>query len=162
MSPRSKMEPVTEMVILSHSKHDFHLLCFHGDNIFYLRKWALWFSKGKSQGMRLISSYFSFFFSFSVPYRGGSRGRVPGVRTPPPPRDDLRFSNTAGILQKTKNYVVYLKGAKNPFPTLNAFYPTYISLAHPETGTSIQEQTNHVKTCKSWHTLNENEAEISI
>ena len=30
--------------------------------------------------------------------RGGSRGRVQGVRTPPP-RDDLRFSNT-GILQK--------------------------------------------------------------
>ena len=32
-------------------------------------------------------------------YRGGSRGRVQGVRTPPP-RDDLRFSNTTGILQK--------------------------------------------------------------
>ena len=25
----------------------------------------------------------------------------------PPPRDDLRFSNTTGILQKMKNYVVY-------------------------------------------------------
>ena len=38
--------------------------------------------------------------------RGGSRGRVQGVR--PPPRDDLRFSNTTGILQKKKtNYVVY-------------------------------------------------------
>ena len=34
-------------------------------------------------------------------YRGGSRGRVQGVR-PPPPRDDLRFSNTTGILQKEK------------------------------------------------------------
>ena len=32
--------------------------------------------------------------------RGGSRGRVQGVRTPP--RDDLRFSNTTGILQKKK------------------------------------------------------------
>ena len=32
--------------------------------------------------------------------RGGSRGRVQGVRTLPPPRDDLRFSNTTGILQK--------------------------------------------------------------
>ena len=31
--------------------------------------------------------------------RGGSRGRVQGVCTPPP-RDDLRFSNTTGILQK--------------------------------------------------------------
>ena len=32
-----------------------------------------------------------------------SRGRVQGVRTlPPPPRDDLRFSNTTGIPQKKK------------------------------------------------------------
>ena len=31
--------------------------------------------------------------------RGGSRGRVQGVRTPSP-RDDLRFSDTTGILQK--------------------------------------------------------------
>ena len=37
--------------------------------------------------------------------RGGSRGRVQGVRTLP--WDDLRFSNTTGILQKKKNYVVY-------------------------------------------------------
>ena len=34
--------------------------------------------------------------------RGGSRGRVQGVRIPPPPRDDLRFSNTTGILRKKK------------------------------------------------------------
>ena len=35
--------------------------------------------------------------------RGGSRGRVQGVRTPPPPpRDDLRFSNATGILPKKK------------------------------------------------------------
>ena len=34
--------------------------------------------------------------------RGGSRGRVQGVRTPPSPWDDLRFSNTTGILQKKK------------------------------------------------------------
>ena len=38
--------------------------------------------------------------------RGGSRGRLQGVHTPPPPRDDLRFSNATGILQK-KNYEVY-------------------------------------------------------
>ena len=30
--------------------------------------------------------------------RGGSKGRVQGVRTPP----SLRFSNTTGILQKKK------------------------------------------------------------
>ena len=35
-------------------------------------------------------------------YRGGSRGRVQGVRTLPPPRDDLWFSNTTGIMQKEK------------------------------------------------------------
>ena len=34
---------------------------------------------------------------------GGCRGCAP----PPPPWDDLRFSNTTGILQKMKNYVVY-------------------------------------------------------
>ena len=33
--------------------------------------------------------------------RGGTRGRVQGVRTPPP-RDDEQFSNTTGILQKKK------------------------------------------------------------
>ena len=32
--------------------------------------------------------------------RGGSKGRVQGVRTPP--WDDLQFSNTTGILQKKK------------------------------------------------------------
>ena len=37
---------------------------------------------------------------------GGAR--VQGVRTPPHPRDDLRFSNTTGILYSgIKNYVVY-------------------------------------------------------
>ena len=36
--------------------------------------------------------------------RGGSRGRVQGMRPSPPPFpcDDLRFSNTTGILQKKK------------------------------------------------------------
>ena len=34
--------------------------------------------------------------------RGRSKGRVQGV-CPPPPWDDLRFSNTTGILQKKKN-----------------------------------------------------------
>ena len=34
-------------------------------------------------------------------YRGGSRGRVQGVRIPPP-WDDLRFYNRTGILQKKK------------------------------------------------------------
>ena len=35
-------------------------------------------------------------------HRGRSRGRVQGVHTPPSPWDDLRFSNTTGILQKKK------------------------------------------------------------
>ena len=34
--------------------------------------------------------------------RGGSRGRVQGVSTPPPSRDDPRLSNTTGILSKKK------------------------------------------------------------
>ena len=52
--------------------------------------------------------------------RGGSRGRVQGVRTLPPPlRDDLRLSNTTGILNKKKKSVTpFLTGAspskKNP------------------------------------------------
>ena len=39
--------------------------------------------------------------------RGGSRGRVQGVRTPPP-WDDLRFSNTTGILPKKKKTMWFL------------------------------------------------------
>ena len=38
---------------------------------------------------------------FNKNSRGGSRGRVQGVCTPTP-QDDLRFSNTTGILQKKK------------------------------------------------------------
>ena len=38
-------------------------------------------------------------------FRGGSRGRVQGVR-PPPPRDDLQFSNTTGILQKNTMWFI--------------------------------------------------------
>ena len=37
--------------------------------------------------------------------RGGSRGRVQGVRTTPP---DLRFSNTTGILQKKKGAIWFI------------------------------------------------------
>ena len=37
--------------------------------------------------------------------RGGSRGRLQGVRTTPP-WDDLRFSNTTGILQKKKMWFI--------------------------------------------------------
>ena len=45
------------------------------------------------------------YFIISFILRGGSRGRVQGVRTHPPPWDYLRFSNTTGIAKK--NYVVY-------------------------------------------------------
>ena len=37
--------------------------------------------------------------------RGGSRGRVQGVCTPPP---DLRFSNTTGTLQKKKRTMWFI------------------------------------------------------
>ena len=40
--------------------------------------------------------------TISITCRGGSRGRVQGVRTTPPPGDDRRVSNTTGILQKKK------------------------------------------------------------
>ena len=40
------------------------------------------------------------------PRRGGSTERVQGVRTLPP-RDDLRFSNTTGILQKKKKKTMW-------------------------------------------------------
>ena len=42
----------------------------------------------------------------TVAHRGGSRGRVQGVCAPPPPRDDLRFSNTTGILQKNTMWFI--------------------------------------------------------
>ena len=43
---------------------------------------------------------------FIIIFRGGSRGRVQGVRTPP--RDDLRFSNTTGILPKKKRTMWFI------------------------------------------------------
>ena len=39
---------------------------------------------------------------YACEIRDGSRGRVQGVRTPLPPWDDMRFSNTTGILHKKK------------------------------------------------------------
>ena len=41
-------------------------------------------------------------------HRGRSRGRVQGVRTPPPPWDDLRFSNTTGILREKKKTMWFI------------------------------------------------------
>ena len=63
--------------------------------------------------------------------RGGSRGRVQGVRTPPP-LDDLRFPNTTGILQKkTMWFIVEVeqynrsrnrKGRVHAVPWLSALF----------------------------------------
>ena len=57
--------------------------------------------------VKILSYYVS--FRRHTYFRGGSRGRVQVVRTPtpPPPQDDLRFSNTTGILQKKKNVVYW-------------------------------------------------------
>ena len=43
--------------------------------------------------------------------RGRFRGRVQGVRTPSP-LDDLRFSNTTGILQKKKKRTMWFIGVE--------------------------------------------------
>ena len=51
-------------------------------------------------------------FGLSRRFRGGSRGRVQGLHTPPPPRDDPWFSNTTGILQKKKSGLLVLKQSK--------------------------------------------------
>ena len=59
----------------------------------------------KFQGLELTEPLFQQPPRVTLSYgRGGSRGRLQGVRTPT--WDDLQFSNTTGILQK-KNYVVY-------------------------------------------------------
>ena len=50
---------------------------------------------------------------------GGSRGRVQGKRTPPP-RDDLRFSNTTGILPKKKLWFIGV-GKRRVHPLLKKF-----------------------------------------
>ena len=50
-------------------------------------------------------SYWNRFALFIIQFRGGSSGRVQGVRTLP--WDDPLFSNTTGILPKKKNCVVY-------------------------------------------------------
>ena len=41
--------------------------------------------------------------------RGGSRGGCRGCALPPPPRDDLQFSNTTGVLQKKLCGLLVLK-----------------------------------------------------
>ena len=76
----------------------------------------MWWSTFKSVQHRFASLrlaivceqklYFTWFSCWRKCYlvRGGSRGREQGV--PPPPSDDLRFSNTTGILRK-KNYMIY-------------------------------------------------------
>ena len=47
--------------------------------------------------------------------RGGSRGRVQGVRNPPPPSwDDQWLSNTTGILKKNPSVTPFLCGAPPP------------------------------------------------
>ena len=53
----------------------------------------------RDRHVKILSYYVS--FSRHTYFRGGSRGRVQVVRTPPP-RDDLRFSNTTGIVPKKK------------------------------------------------------------
>ena len=42
-------------------------------------------------------------------HRGASRGRVQGCAPPPTPLDDLRFSNTTGVLQKKKKTMWFIK-----------------------------------------------------
>ena len=50
-------------------------------------------------------------------HKGGSRGRVQGGRTPPP-WDDLRFSNTIGILQKLFGLLVLKMSKRRVHPLL--------------------------------------------
>ena len=55
----------------------------------------------KRAGTRNVCFFFNlalYIYTGVFPSRGGSRGRVEGVRTPP--WDDLQLSNTTGILQK--------------------------------------------------------------
>ena len=54
----------------------------------------------KNNGPVLLINSIIWHWFFSRCLRGGSRGRVQGVRTSPPPWDYLQFSNTTGILQK--------------------------------------------------------------
>ena len=56
---------------------------------------------GISNIMCYVINHANIWIHFDLLYRGGSRGRVQGGATPLP-QDDLRFSNTTGILQKNK------------------------------------------------------------
>ena len=73
-----------------------------------------------------LQKRFGYARHFEYPCRGGSRGRVQGVRTPP--WDDLRFSNTTGILQK--NYVVYWKRRVHPLLKKSWIRPCPVSNVH--------------------------------
>ena len=54
----------------------------------------------RDRHVKILSYYVS--FSRHTYFRGGSRGRMQVLRTPPPPPNDLRFSNTTGIVPKKK------------------------------------------------------------
>ena len=73
-----------------------------GPKILY--KLCFSFLLGTTSVPMLMQNFGGFANAVYSTYRGGSTGWVQGVRTPPspPPWDDLRFSNTTGILQTNK------------------------------------------------------------
>ena len=81
--------------------------------------------------------------------RGGSRGRVQGVRPPPSPWDDLWFSNTTGILQKKQCGLLVLKYSKRRVHPLlkKSWIRPWIWRNQTSETSSIQTQRNRKQYC---------------
>ena len=69
------------------------------------QKWLIWVVARINCFLHAGRQYVTY---QKIKVRGGSRGRVQGVRIPPPPWDYLRFSNTTGILQKKKKTMWFI------------------------------------------------------
>ena len=100
-------------------------------------------------------NYWHFTFSSRADLGGGCRGCAP----PTPPWDDLRFSNTTGILQK-KKYVVYWcwSSLSNWSWHSENFNSTWVGLILKHQYIFLDHSKKSLKGVKSWIFQAENNA----
>ena len=75
----------------------------------FVKFFSFLFSSGLSVFVHLMVSYLYVFMNFSFIHRGGSRGRVQGVRTPLPPEMTCGFLIQLVFCKKKKSGLLVLK-----------------------------------------------------